>query len=251
MSASPALPNVSLCTPTADRHAFLPLLSECIRRQSYPDERMEWIILDDGRSPAKDVVASCVPGNTDVRYVRSEARMALGDKRNRLNALATGDIIVYLDDDDFYPSSRVAHAVESLLAHPERQVAGASCLHVWLPDDDEIWRIGPFGPSHATAATLAFRRALLDVAAFDASACAAEERSFLKNFSLPMVQLDSMKTILALSHGANTVDKRRILDAGPSSTVWRLSLRPEEIVDRDLLVAYRNAARARGHLQIK
>jgi hypothetical protein len=39
----------------------------------------------------------------------------------------------------------------------------------------------------------------------------AEERAFLKDYTVPFVQLDPMKTILCFSHEQNTFDKRKLL----------------------------------------
>jgi hypothetical protein len=39
----------------------------------------------------------------------------------------------------------------------------------------------------------------------------AEERAFLKDYTVPFVQLDPMKTILVFSHEHNTFDKRKLL----------------------------------------
>jgi hypothetical protein len=40
----------------------------------------------------------------------------------------------------------------------------------------------------------------------------AEEREFLKNYTVPFVQLDPLKTILVFSHSHNTFDKRTLLE---------------------------------------
>ena len=65
----------------------------------------------------------------------------------------------------------------------------------------------------------------------------AEEREFLKGYTVPFVQLDSMKTILVFSHRHNTFDKRMLLQ-DPFSNVMRLSdktvrdfIKDENIID--------------------
>jgi hypothetical protein len=40
----------------------------------------------------------------------------------------------------------------------------------------------------------------------------AEERAFLKDYTIPFVQLDPLKTILVFSHIHNTFDKKRLLE---------------------------------------
>ena len=40
--------------------------------------------------------------------------MVLGAKRNFMHDKCKGSIIVYMDDDDYYPPDRISHAVEKL-----------------------------------------------------------------------------------------------------------------------------------------
>jgi hypothetical protein len=73
-------------------------------------------------------------------------------------------------------------------------------------------QFGPYGPNHATAGTFAFKRKLLKDTQYNEEACLAEEREFLKNYTVPFVQLDPLKTILVFSHSQNTFDKRTLLE---------------------------------------
>jgi len=73
-------------------------------------------------------------------------------------------------------------------------------------------QFGPYGPDHATAGTFAFKRKLLKDTKYNDEACLAEEREFLKNYTVPFVQLDPLKTILVFSHSHNTFDKRTLLE---------------------------------------
>jgi hypothetical protein len=98
-------------------------------------------------------------------------------------------------------------------------------------------QFGPYGPNHATAGTFAFRKELLQEHKYNNDACLAEEREFLKGYTVPFVQLDSMKTILVFSHRHNTFDKRTLLQ-DPFSNVMRLSdktvhdfIKDESVID--------------------
>jgi hypothetical protein len=74
-----------------------------------------------------------------------------------------------------------------------------------------MYQCGPYGPNHATAGTFAFRRELLEKTQYESHAALAEEKAFLKDYTIPFVQLDPMKTILVFSHEQNTFDKRKLL----------------------------------------
>ena len=43
-----------------------------------------------------------------------------------------GDIIVYMDDDDYYPPDRVNHAVNRLRAVPRALAAGSSIVYIYF-----------------------------------------------------------------------------------------------------------------------
>jgi hypothetical protein len=71
---------------------------------------------------------------------------------------------------------------------------------------------GPYGPNHATAGTFAFKKELLDNTRYEDEAALAEEKAFLKDYTIPFVQLDPLKSILVFSHEHNTYDKRKMFD---------------------------------------
>lgn len=199
------LPFVSVCTPTKNRRRFLPRLIDSYLKQDYDDERMEWIIVDDGEESASDLVENL----RNVRYIQTDV-MTIGKKRNLMNNISRGDIIIYMDDDDYYPPERISHAVYMLTEHPEALCAGCTTLHYYYPRIG-IFQSGPYCRTHATAGTFAFRRMLLSMTRFRDSDTYAEEAWFLHDFKIPLVQLDPMKTILCMAHDRNTVDKEKML----------------------------------------
>ena len=73
-------------------------------------------------------------------------------------------------------------------------------------------QFGPYGPNHGTAATFAFKKEVLLVTSYDDTALLAEEKNFLKNYTLPFVQLDPLKTILVFSHKHNSLNKDKMLE---------------------------------------
>ena len=202
-----SFPFVSVCTPTFNRRPFFQAAIQCFNHQTYPKHRMEWIIIDDGTDKIEDLVS----GHPNVKYFKSSEKMTLGKKRNLMHANSCGDIIVYMDDDDYYPPERVSHAVEMLMANPTILCAGASEIYIYFKHLNSLIQFGPYGPNHATAGTFAFRRELLNITQYNDTACLAEERFFLKDYTIPMIQLDPTKVILVFSHMHNTFDKRKLL----------------------------------------
>ena len=201
-------PFVSVCTPTFNRRPFIEMMVACFDSQDYPKDRMEWIIIDDGTDPIEDLVG----GHPNVKYFRYTNKLSLGKKRNMMHDKSKGDIIVYMDDDDYYPPERVSHAVDMLTTHPSALCAGSSEMYIYFNDRKRMVQFGPYGKDHATAGTFAFKRQLLKQTRYNEDACLAEEREFLKGYTIPFVQLDPLKTILVFSHSHNTMDKRILLD---------------------------------------
>ena len=201
-------PFVSICTPTFNRRPFIPYIIQCFLNQDYPKNKMEWIIIDDGTDKIEDLVAN-IP---EVKYYKFNEKMTLGKKRNIAHQYCKGDIIVYMDDDDYYPPCRVSHAVCKLKENPKILCAGASEMYIYFKHIQQMYQFGPYGPNHATAATFAFRRSLLEETRFDDNTSIAEEKSFLKNYTIPFIQLEPLKTILVFSHIHNSFDKKKLLE---------------------------------------
>ena len=218
-------PFVSICTPTFNRRPFIPIIIKCFENQTYPREKMEWIIVDDGTDKIEDLVAHL----PYVKYFKYEEKMTLGKKRNISNEIAKGEIIVYMDDDDYYPPDRVKHAVEKL-RDSKALCAGSSKMFIYFKHINTMYQFGPYGPNHATAATFAFKRELLKQTKFHENSSIAEEKIFLKNYTIPFVQLDSNKTILVFSHNHNSFDKKELLKQMPNPHIHDTQLVPKDMV---------------------
>ena len=208
-------PTVSVCTPTFNRRPFIKSMLACFDSQIYPKNKLEWIIVDDGTDKIEDLVKD----HPNVKYFKYDEKLTLGKKRNILHEKSSGEIIVYMDDDDYYPPTRISHAVEVLQQHPKALCAGASELYIWFKHIGKMYQFGPYGPNHATAGTFAFRRELLKQTKYNESACLAEEKEFLKNYTIPFAQLDPKHTILVFSHIHNTFDKKKLLSSAPNKFV--------------------------------
>jgi glycosyltransferase involved in cell wall biosynthesis len=194
---------------------------------------MEWIIIDDGTDSVEDIV-TMVP---QVKYYRYEKKMSLGEKRNLMHEKSKGSILVYMDDDDYYPPDRVSHAVETLEKNPHALCAGSSEMYIYFKHIHKMIQFGPYGPNHATAATFAFRRELLKQTKYDNDAAVGEEKQFLKNYTIPFVQLNPMKTILVFSHVHNSFDKKVLLDK-PSDFVKESPKQVTDFIKDDAILQF-------------
>jgi hypothetical protein len=131
--------------------------------------------------------------------------------------MAKGEIIVCMDDDDYYSQERVAHAVYKLMSKPNVEIAGSSILHIFYPHIQKIYQFGPYGPYHGTNGTMAYKKSYLEKHSYIEDKMKAEEGYFTKDFSEPMIQLDPLKTMICLAHDCNTVEKTAFIPSGVST----------------------------------
>lgn len=207
-------PYVSVICPTYNRRRFLPNLVHQFLHQTYPQEYMELVILDDSPESNEDII----PKRTNIKYHYRPEKMVLGKKRNELNALTSGDIIVCFDDDDFYSPDRVRHAVNTLV-NSRCLIAASTVIHIYYKSLDKILEFGPYAPNHGTNGTMAYRKEYLRNHSYLDDKDKAEEAHFTNNFSEPLVQLNPHKVMLCLAHGNNTVDKDPFIEKGKHTTM--------------------------------
>jgi glycosyltransferase involved in cell wall biosynthesis len=207
-------PFVSVICPTYNRRQFLPNLIHQFNYQTYPQEYMELIILDDSPESNADII----PAQANIKYTHLPEKLILGKKRNLLNSMTTGDIIVCFDDDDFYSQERVAHAVNKLQGS-KCEIAGSSIIHIYYPKLNKIYQFGPYAPYHGTNGTMAYTKKYLKTHSYLDDKTQAEEAHFTNNFSEKMIQLDPHKVMLCIAHNKNTVEKDQFLNQGKETTI--------------------------------
>lgn len=221
-------PFVSVITPTYNRRRFIPYLIKCYKHQEYRADRMEWIILDDGSDPVGDMFEGLDIPN--LRYIHSTEKQTIGAKRNRLNNEARGDIIVAMDDDDYYPPERVSSVVKAFKQKPSYQLAGASEVYMYYSDIKAVYKLGPYNANHATNGTMAWRKSYADTHAYDETVTHAEEKSFLEDYVHPMIQLNPKQVMLVMSHSDNTFDKRKMREQENNPLVKKTNMKIRDFI---------------------
>jgi len=96
--------------------------------------------------------------------------------------------------------------------NPTFLIAGSSEMHIYFDNRKEIYQCGPYAKYHATAATFAFRKELLEQTNYDNNITFGEENKFTKKYTIPLLQLDTLKTIFVCSHKHNSLNKERLLE---------------------------------------
>lgn len=200
---------VSIVTGTYKRRQFLENLKSMVVNQDYPHHLLEWVVIDDSPESNADLFPQVLDGIT-VRYCYFHRKVPLAVKRNHLNHQAKGKYIVNMDDDDYYPACRVSHAVGALITSGQH-IVGNSIMFMYFTNDKMIYQMGPYGENHGTAATFAYTKEYTKTHDFGTGNF-AEESVFTDSWKTRIFQIDPMKSVLALSHSNNTVDKNLFLD---------------------------------------
>lgn len=113
---------ISIITPTCERPNYLRGIYQLIQKQTHQD--WEWLIYDTSLQPVQF-------SNKKITYIHDRDIVSIGQKRNRLKEIASGDIIVHFDDDDYYAPTYL----ESVLKYLD----GFSLftLHSWFSYDSK------------------------------------------------------------------------------------------------------------------
>ena len=91
----------------------------------YNQDNIEWVILDDGKEELEDII----PKDKNVRYIKLDCdkQLPIGTKRNELVKLCKHDIIIFMDDDDYYSPDHVLSRVKTLLKYKDKGCKCGSC----------------------------------------------------------------------------------------------------------------------------
>jgi glycosyltransferase involved in cell wall biosynthesis len=209
---------VSLLTITQrSRNKCLKNLLDFILHQTY-NGIIEWIIVE-GSKTEKDaeenkefiineIIINEIINKTHfpIKYIGYKEGSKLSDLRNRGNDSCKGDIIVCMDDDDYYPPKRVETAVAKL-NKSTKQIAGCSYAYMYHYHLDKLYKFKSFGRNHSTNNCFAYKKEYLLTHRHDAGLDLGEETSFTNGFTEPMIQLDSEDCIVISSHRSNTFNK--------------------------------------------
>ena len=194
-------PLVSIIVPTRDRAFFTENVLRNFYRQTYPQKRMELLIYEDGAPSMKEHL----PKDKRIKYHHSKSKtpLSIGKKRNKLCSLAKGEIIVQMDDDDFYPPTCVSHIVKSLT--PKKyEVACLDDLYVYdLKHDKTIAHVKLRNPTHI----LGFKKSYLNRHKFRNEDRVCEESFFLERGKTKITTAEGKKCLLMIAHYTNVSEK--------------------------------------------
>lgn len=151
---SAAAPLISVITPTYRRLSCLRELAACLLRQRH--QRWEWLIVADGHDPEVQAFVEEL-GDRRARYLHTPPTRDLGSAQRNLGLLqASGELVVYVDDDNL-----VCEDYLGALAEPcvERGADWALCS-IRMDEDYVLSPRLPLAPGKIDTLCLIVRRRL-------------------------------------------------------------------------------------------
>ncbi len=106
-------PLVSAIIPVYNGARFIAEAVESVRAQNY--DPLEIIVVDDG---SDDDTPSILRSFTDIRYIR-QGNQGVAAARNTGIHNSRGELIAFLDADDYWASNKLDIQVDCLLTHPD------------------------------------------------------------------------------------------------------------------------------------
>lgn len=198
-----SLPTVSVLTPTHNRHRYIPMLLKQFERQDYLGG-MELVIHDSTRKYYPFPIL-----DPRVIYVHDPEIATVGRKRNRLNSISTGHILVCMDDDDIYYSGYVSECVRLLAAtaHPSSLLVRSSDTIMYHLRDNQLKRFSREHTNRCINSAMAYERGFLKDHSYNNRDRSNEEHHFTNNFSCTVANMQSDKVGIHVVHTHNTVNK--------------------------------------------
>jgi hypothetical protein len=201
------LPNVSIVCVTRDRRIFMPVLLYSYMVQSYPEEKMELIIVDDGDDPIEDKLI----GIPNVVYVRLDTKHTIGEKRNIGISKAMYDVITFMDDDDIYPNNSILQRAAMLLKGPAKECGFCTVIPCYdIANYCSFMNIPPFQlpmSQRISEATLIFTKQFWEERKFGDTQI-AEGDAFIRGREHMCRELSPQEIIVSLVHPKNTSSRK-------------------------------------------
>lgn len=202
------LPDVSIVTITKDRRVFMPLAKYCYMIQSYPEDKMEWVIVDDGDDPIEDTLI----GVPNVKYVRCEQGMTISQKRNLGVQNAMYDVVAFMDDDDVYPNNSVLQRVAMLLKEPTKQCGFCTTIPCYdITKYSSFMNVPPMTlamSERVSEATLIFTKKFWEELPFDDMVHIGEGNAFIRDREQMCREISPQEVIVSLVHPKNTSSRK-------------------------------------------
>jgi GR25 family glycosyltransferase involved in LPS biosynthesis len=203
-------PFVSILTPTFNRRNMFPIAIRNFFNFNYPPEKLQWVIVDDSTDDSKSVKDLIPPNDNRIKYIRLDKWIpTMGEKRNICVQNADHEIILHMDDDDYYPPESIYARVAVLLKYHKNgiRLIGSSQLGVYdiLENSSNLVSDGEFSFSEGT---MGYFKSFWEETPFNKEDKTAEYISFMEGRFNKIMDIPYSYIMIGFKHGQNTVVKK-------------------------------------------
>ena len=224
-------PPISIVTPTYNRKKLIDIAFHNLLATDYPADKIEWVVIEDSEQ-TEDFATEEIMNfqikqpKIAVKYIPIQGRMSIGQKRNIAIEHSTHEIILFMDDDDHYPTTSFRRRVAWLLKGRkgvETTNDISVCTTIALYDlirGVSAVNVPPWGMSlgkRISEATLTFRKSAWLERKFE-DVSISEGEAWIKGREHKCIEMPPQQIIVAFSH-KNNVSTRRI----PPSDIKEIS----------------------------
>jgi hypothetical protein len=200
------LPCISIVTLTYNRPEFIPLAKYSYLIQSYPADKLEWVIVNDGETIEEQLI-----GIPNVNYIQLDKKLNISEKRNIgvLNSMYS--YICMMDDDDVYPNNSILARISMLLKTPEKECVFCTTIPCYdIEKKISFMNVPPLTlemSERVSEATLCFKKTFWNEREFKDEI--AEGDKFIRGREQMCREISPQEVIVSLVHHKN-VSSRKI-----------------------------------------
>lgn len=207
------LPSVTIITPTFNRRKLFSMAIRNFQLFEYPPQKMEWIIIDDSNDG--NTIEEILPKDKRIKYIpiKTKDNMSVAYKRNVAVKEAKNEIIIHMDDDDYYPPGSIMIRVKALLQYKDKGIECVGCSRVGIYDIiDNKSSIATDGNISLSEASMGYTKNFWQKQQFNEAEDFGEYRSFIQGRFNQILDLPYTYIIIALSHKTNFTGTTKRID---------------------------------------
>ena len=200
------LPSVSIITPTYNRRSIFAMAVRNFKNFNYPKDKLEWVIIDDTPDNL-DTIEDLVPIDKRIKYLKIQgttSRTSIAYKRNVGVSKSTHDIIIHMDDDDYYPPESILARVKSLIKYKDEGISCVGCSLIGTYDlINNKSSMSSDGPISLSEATMAYYKEFWYRKQFNPLQLKGEHKSFIEGRLDQILDLPYSFIIIGINHFNN------------------------------------------------
>ena len=201
------LPKVSIVTPTYERKKLIYMAIRNFNEFNYPKDKLEWIILDDSKESIEDII----PRDKRIHYIHiPNQHYSIAKKRNMGADYANNEIIMHMDDDDYYPPESILARVKLLLKYKDKGIQCVGCSEIGVYNIiNKNSTLASDGDCSLSEASMGYFKDFWRKQPFNENEDTGEYRGFINGRFENIIDIPYSFVIIAFTHKTNFTNLRK------------------------------------------